>query len=194
MDARGLCVCVGAPHPPMHISTGPTPLTLLFPPHHQYIYGPLTNKRDYLDWFLDRITRGRPLPLPLHGDQLTTLTHVEDVAALLGAVVDNPRAVNQVFNCATDRCVDGGVGWMCGEGTADGARAHHTHTYIHTYIYTYVCTHLLHPAHVHPHPLPPPHAHLGQLRDLQGGGAPGRSGRGQAGGGELGGDLRPGEF
>lgn len=36
----------------------------------QYIYGPLTNKRDYLDWFFDRIVRGRPLPLPAHGDQV----------------------------------------------------------------------------------------------------------------------------
>ncbi|GAB5037944.1 chloroplast stem-loop binding protein of 41 kda chloroplastic-like [Nannochloropsis oceanica] len=71
----------------------------------QYIYGPLTSKRDYLDWFFDRITRGRPVPLPLSGDQFTTLTHVEDVAALLASVVDNPKAVNQIFNCATDRYI-----------------------------------------------------------------------------------------
>jgi hypothetical protein len=85
------------PHTPQQYTKHPT--------KHQYIYGPLTNKRDYLDWFFDRLARDRPLPLPLHGDQLTTLTHVEDVAALLGSVVDNPKAVNQVFNCATDRWV-----------------------------------------------------------------------------------------
>ena len=30
---------------------------------------------------------------------------MEDVAALLASVVDQPKAVNQVFNCATDRYV-----------------------------------------------------------------------------------------
>uniref|UniRef100_I2CPE2 NAD(P)-binding domain-containing protein n=1 Tax=Nannochloropsis gaditana (strain CCMP526) TaxID=1093141 RepID=I2CPE2_NANGC len=71
----------------------------------QYIYGPLTSKRDYLDWFFHRLVRDKPLPLPLHGDQFTTLTHVEDVASLLAAVVDNPQALRQVFNCASDRCI-----------------------------------------------------------------------------------------
>lgn len=69
----------------------------------QYIYGPLTNKRDYLDWFFDRVARGRTLPLPKHGDQFTTLTHVEDIASLLASVVDNAKAVNQIFNAASDR-------------------------------------------------------------------------------------------
>jgi nucleoside-diphosphate-sugar epimerase len=71
----------------------------------QYIYGPLTNKRDYLDWFFDRVVRGRPLPLPKHGEQFTTLTHVGDVASLLASVVDNPKAKNQIFNAATDRYI-----------------------------------------------------------------------------------------
>lgn len=42
-------------------------------------------------------------PFTYTTQQFTTLTHVEDVAALLSSVVDNPKAVNQVFNCATDR-------------------------------------------------------------------------------------------
>jgi nucleoside-diphosphate-sugar epimerase len=37
-----------------------------------------------------------PVPLPLHGDQFTTLTHAEDVASMLAAVIDNPAAVGQV--------------------------------------------------------------------------------------------------
>jgi nucleoside-diphosphate-sugar epimerase len=36
------------------------------------------------------------VPLPLHGDQFTTLTHAEDVASMLAAVIDNPAAVGQV--------------------------------------------------------------------------------------------------
>lgn len=77
----------------------PTPtytcILLAFRP--QYIYGPLTNKRDYLDWFFDRVVHGLELiPLPLHGDQLVTLTHAEDVASMLASVVGNEGAVNQV--------------------------------------------------------------------------------------------------
>ncbi len=30
----------------------------------QYIYGPKTNKRDYLDYFFDRIVREKPVPIP----------------------------------------------------------------------------------------------------------------------------------
>ncbi|CAM9117111.1 unnamed protein product [Ectocarpus sp. 13 AM-2016] len=72
----------------------------------QYIYGPLTNKRDYLDWFFDRVVHGLEfIPLPLHGDQLVALTHAEDVASMLASVVGNERAVNQVFNCASDRYI-----------------------------------------------------------------------------------------
>lgn len=63
----------------------------------QYIYGPLTNKRDYLDWFFDRVVHGLEyIPLPLHGDQLVALTHAEDVAAMLASVVGNENAVNEV--------------------------------------------------------------------------------------------------
>lgn len=63
----------------------------------QYIYGPLTNKRDYLDWFFDRAVHGLEcVPLPLHGDQLVALTHAEDVASMLASVVGNENAVNQV--------------------------------------------------------------------------------------------------
>ncbi|CAM9106742.1 unnamed protein product [Choristocarpus tenellus] len=72
----------------------------------QYIYGPLTNKRDYLDWFFDRIVHGLTMiPLPWHGDQFVTLTHAEDVASMLTSVIGNSDAVGQVFNCATDRYI-----------------------------------------------------------------------------------------
>lgn len=63
----------------------------------QYIYGPLTNKRDYLDWFFDRVVHDLEfIPLPLHGDQLVALTNAEDVASMLASVVGNENAVNQV--------------------------------------------------------------------------------------------------
>lgn len=73
----------------------------------QYIYGPLASKRDYLDYFFDRLTRGLPVPLPGDGQQRTTLTHVEDVASMLARTVEVPavEVVGEAFNCASDRRV-----------------------------------------------------------------------------------------
>ncbi|KAJ1632232.1 hypothetical protein T492DRAFT_990713 [Pavlovales sp. CCMP2436] len=67
----------------------------------QYIYGPYTNKREYLDWFLQRASRGLPMPLPGDGTQPASLTHCEDVASLLASVAgQEDKAADQVFNCA----------------------------------------------------------------------------------------------
>lgn len=69
----------------------------------QYIYGPKTNKRDYIDWFLDRITRDLPFPLPQDGSLFTTLTNSEDVAGMMASVVGKESEANgQIFNCAGD--------------------------------------------------------------------------------------------
>eukprot|EP00612_Vaucheria_litorea_P001805 CAMPEP_0171455490 /NCGR_PEP_ID=MMETSP0945-20130129/2363_1 /TAXON_ID=109269 /ORGANISM="Vaucheria litorea, Strain CCMP2940" /LENGTH=383 /DNA_ID=CAMNT_0011980739 /DNA_START=107 /DNA_END=1258 /DNA_ORIENTATION=+ len=72
----------------------------------QYIYGPLMNKRDYLDWFFDRITWALDtIPMPHHGDQFVTITRAEDVASMMASVIDNPKATKQVFNCASTRSI-----------------------------------------------------------------------------------------
>ena len=47
-----------------------------------YIYGPYAAK-DYMAFFLDRLLRNRPVPIPAPGIQLVSLTHVEDVASLM---------------------------------------------------------------------------------------------------------------
>lgn len=69
----------------------------------QYIYGTNTNKRSNVDWFLDRITRRLPVPIPGNGEQLIALSNAQDVAAMIAACVGNSAAVNQVFNCGTDK-------------------------------------------------------------------------------------------
>lgn len=72
----------------------------------QYIYGPFTNKRDYIDWFLARAARGLPLPIPGDGSQPVSLTHCEDVAALLASVVGREEAAGgHVFNCGTPETI-----------------------------------------------------------------------------------------
>lgn len=69
-----------------------------------YIYGPHTAK-DCEQWFVDRVIRDRPVPIPGPGIQLTTLSHVDDVAAMLALVPGNPSAVGQQYNVCSDRCI-----------------------------------------------------------------------------------------
>eukprot|EP00775_Hariotina_reticulata_P006212 gene6211-6448_t len=69
-----------------------------------YIYGPHTAK-DCEQWFVDRVIRDRPVPLPTPGNQLVTLTHVEDVASMLAAVPGNQAAIGQHYNVCSDRAV-----------------------------------------------------------------------------------------
>lgn len=69
-----------------------------------YIYGAYTNK-DCEQWFLDRIVRGRPVPVPAPGIQLVTLSHVEDLAEAMAAVVGNDGAKRQHLNLCSDRAI-----------------------------------------------------------------------------------------
>ena len=69
-----------------------------------YIYGAYTNK-DCEQWFLDRIVRGRPVPIPAPGVQLVTVSHVEDLANAMAAVVGNEGAKRQHFNIGSDRAI-----------------------------------------------------------------------------------------
>lgn len=68
----------------------------------QYIYGDNTNKRSNVDWFVDRISRDMPVPMPGDGSQLIALSHVDDVAALMCAAIGKEGGV---YNCGTDKFV-----------------------------------------------------------------------------------------
>lgn len=59
-----------------------------------YIYGPHTGK-DCEQWFIDRVIRDRPVPIPAPGMQLVTLTHVEDVASMIAAVRSESYQANR---------------------------------------------------------------------------------------------------
>jgi nucleoside-diphosphate-sugar epimerase len=69
-----------------------------------YIYGPHTAK-DCEQWFFERVLRDRPVPIPAPGVQLTSISHVEDVAAMLAKVPGNKAAIKQHFNVCSDRCI-----------------------------------------------------------------------------------------
>jgi nucleoside-diphosphate-sugar epimerase len=84
----------------------------------QYIYGPKSNKFDYLDWFFDRLVRDLTLPIPADGTQKVSLTNAEDVAALLASALSNEAAAieQRVFNCGTDQLHSyDEVAYMCAQ-------------------------------------------------------------------------------
>lgn len=43
--------------------------------------------------------------IPKPGTQLTSLSHVEDVASMMAAVPGNAKAIGQAFSCANDRAI-----------------------------------------------------------------------------------------
>lgn len=82
----------------------------------QYIYGKKANKYDYIDWYFDRLCRGKSLPIPGDGTQLVSLTNAEDVATLLASPLNNEEAAIQqrYFNCGTDKLVSyDDVAYLC---------------------------------------------------------------------------------
>jgi len=68
-----------------------------------YIVGPKSAKRDYLEFFFHRIVRDRPVPIAGSGDQMTSVTHVGDVASMLASAVGAEGAKNQIFNVVSPR-------------------------------------------------------------------------------------------
>lgn len=69
-----------------------------------YIYGP-QNYNDLEAWFFDRLVRDRPIPIPGHGQHLTQLGHVQDLAQAMGQVLGNERAIGQIYNISGERYV-----------------------------------------------------------------------------------------
>ncbi|CAK9147065.1 unnamed protein product [Ilex paraguariensis] len=71
----------------------------------QYMIGSGNNK-DCEEWFFDRIVRGRPVPIPGSGMQLTNISHVRDLSSMLTLAVENPDAASgKIFNCVSDHAV-----------------------------------------------------------------------------------------
>jgi UDP-glucose 4-epimerase len=69
-----------------------------------YIYGP-QNYNDLEAWFFDRIVRDRPIPIPGHGQHITQLGHVHDLAQAMAQVVGKSKPIGQIYNVSGDRFV-----------------------------------------------------------------------------------------
>lgn len=78
-----------------------------------YIVGEDCSKREYLDYFFDRIVRDRPLLIPGNGSELTALTDVRDIASMLAASLGKGLR-NETLNLVNTRAVTfDGVVKMC---------------------------------------------------------------------------------
>ena len=62
-------------------------------------------KIDLAFFFDNAFCSDRPVPIPAPGIQLTTLSHVEDLADMMALVPGNAAAVGQHFNMCSDRCI-----------------------------------------------------------------------------------------
>ncbi|KAJ7522899.1 hypothetical protein O6H91_18G030700 [Diphasiastrum complanatum] len=71
----------------------------------QYMTG-FGNNKDCEEWFFDRIVRGRPVPIPSPGLQLTNIAHVSDLSSMIALAIEKPKeAHGTIFNAVSDRAV-----------------------------------------------------------------------------------------
>ncbi len=73
---------------------GEGPITIVRPTH---VMGPL-NTRNNETFFMDRISRGRPVLVPGHGGWLRQFGHVEDLAIAMAEMLGNPKSHGQAYN------------------------------------------------------------------------------------------------
>lgn len=92
----------------------------------QYITGALNNK-DCEEWFFDRIVRGRPVPIPGSGIQMTVVAPVYDMANMIALAIEKPEiASGNVFNCVSGRGVTfDGLVRMCANAVGREAKIVH---------------------------------------------------------------------
>lgn len=70
------------------------PVTIVRPTH---VMGPL-NTRNNETFFMDRVSRGRPVLVPGHGGWLRQFGHVEDLAEVMATLLGDARAYGQAYN------------------------------------------------------------------------------------------------
>ncbi|HIK32011.1 MAG TPA: NAD-dependent epimerase/dehydratase family protein [Oscillatoriales cyanobacterium M59_W2019_021] len=86
-----------------------------------YIYGP-QNYNPLESWFFDRIIRDRPIPIPGNGQHITQLGHCADLAEAMAAVLENKKAIGQIYNISGDRYVTfDGLAKACAQAAGKSA-------------------------------------------------------------------------
>ena len=77
---------------------------VVFRPHN--VYGERQNigdrYRNVVGIFMNQLLQGKPMTIFGDGSQQRAFTHINDVAPIIAACVDNPAARNQIFNIGAD--------------------------------------------------------------------------------------------
>jgi UDP-glucose 4-epimerase len=77
---------------------------MIFRPHN--VYGPRQNigdrYRNVVGIFMNQILQGQPMTIFGDGTQTRAFSYVDDVAPVMAAAIDEPRAWNEVFNVGAD--------------------------------------------------------------------------------------------
>jgi UDP-glucose 4-epimerase len=78
---------------------------MIFRPHN--VYGPRQNigdrYRNVVGIFMNQILQDQPMTIFGDGTQTRAFSYIDDVAPVMAAAIDEPRAWNQVFNVGADR-------------------------------------------------------------------------------------------
>ncbi len=78
---------------------------MIFRPHN--VYGPRQNiadrYRNVVGIFMNQILQDQPMTIFGDGTQTRAFSYIDDVAPIMAAALDEPRAWNQVFNVGADR-------------------------------------------------------------------------------------------
>ena len=78
---------------------------MIFRPHN--VYGPRQNLgdryRNVVGIFMNQILQGQPMTIFGDGTQTRAFSYIDDVAPVMAAAIDEPRAWNQVFNVGADQ-------------------------------------------------------------------------------------------
>ncbi|MEA5463457.1 NAD-dependent epimerase/dehydratase family protein [Leptothoe sp. PORK10 BA2] len=102
----------GKHHTEAYLKQRGIPFTAIRP---VYIYGP-QNYNPLEKWFFDRLSYDRPLMIPGNGKAITQLGHCEDLAQAMVAILDNPKAIGQIYNISGERYVTfDGLALACAE-------------------------------------------------------------------------------
>jgi len=86
-----------------------------------YIYGPL-NYNPLEEWFFARLDTGRIVSIPGHGQHITGLGHVEDLATAMAQVIGRDHCKGQIYNIQDTQSVTfEGLAKLCAEAMGKSA-------------------------------------------------------------------------
>jgi nucleoside-diphosphate-sugar epimerase len=80
-----------------------------------YIYGP-GNYNPLEEWYFTRLDAGKTVCIPGHGDHLTGLGHVRDLAVAMAQIIGRPHCKGKIYNVQDAKSVSfAALASLCGE-------------------------------------------------------------------------------